>query len=403
MKDSFIPVLMGNDINVYSMARAFHQEYEIKSMVFCKTVSGPCNNSTILTLDAHPKMDTKDVFLEKINGFAEKNKEKKIILIGCGDSYVEVISSNLKYLRENIIAPYMSFDLIEPLTDKKTFYEMCEENGIDYPSTFIYEKETSPDADPGFSAPYIIKPADSVEYWRFPFEGQNKVFLVDTRDELKKTVSDIFASGYSKSIIVQEFIPGDDSNMRVLTSYSDRKGKVKLMALGHVLLEEHTPKGIGNHAVILNEYNRELYDKYKNLLEKLDYRGFSNFDIKYDPRDGKYKAFEINPRQGRSNFYVTNSGYNLAKMVVDEFLSGKEIQDTVLVSNKKLWIVIPKQVAFTYITDEECKNEMKELISKGEYVNPLFYEKDRSLKRTLSLFKSQLSHYAKYKKYMGGK
>ena len=403
MKDSFIPVLMGNDINVYSMARAFHQEYEIKSMVFCKTVSGPCNNSTILTLDAHPKMDTKDVFLEKINGFAEKNKEKKIILIGCGDSYVEVISSNLKYLRENIIAPYMSFDLIEPLTDKKTFYEMCEENGIDYPSTFIYEKETSPDADPGFSAPYIIKPADSEEYWRFPFEGQNKVFLVDTRDELKKTVSDIFASGYSKSIIVQEFIPGDDSNMRVLTSYSDRKGKVKLMALGHVLLEEHTPKGIGNHAVILNEYNRELYDKYKNLLEKLDYRGFSNFDIKYDPRDGKYKAFEINPRQGRSNFYVTNSGYNLAKMVVDEFLSGKEIQDTVLVSNKKLWIVIPKQVAFTYITDEECKNEMKELISKGEYVNPLFYEKDRSLKRTLSLFKSQLSHYAKYKKYMGGK
>lgn len=403
MKDSFIPVLMGNDINVYSMARAFHQEYEIKSMVFCKTISGPCNNSTILALDAHPKMDTKDVFLEKINGFAEKNKEKKIILIGCGDSYVEVISSNLKYLRENIIAPYMSFDLIEPLTDKKTFYEMCEENGIDYPSTFIYEKETSPDADPGFSAPYIIKPADSVEYWRFPFEGQNKVFLVDTRDELKKTVSDIFASGYSKSIIVQEFIPGDDSNMRVLTSYSDRKGKVKLMALGHVLLEEHTPKGIGNHAVILNEYNRELYDKYKNLLEKLDYRGFSNFDIKYDPRDGKYKAFEINPRQGRSNFYVTNSGYNLAKMVVDEFLSGKEIQDTVLVSNKKLWIVIPKQVAFTYITDEECKNEMKELISKGEYVNPLFYEKDRSLKRTLSLFKSQLSHYAKYKKYMGGK
>lgn len=403
MKDSFIPVLMGNDINVYSMARAFHQEYEIKSMVFCKTVSGPCNNSTILTLDAHPKMDTKDVFLEKINGFAEKNKGKKIILIGCGDSYVEVISSNLKYLRENIIAPYMSFDLIEPLTDKKTFYEMCEENGIDYPSTFIYEKVTSPDADPGFSAPYIIKPADSVEYWRFPFEGQNKVFLVDTRDELKKTVSDIFASGYSKSIIVQEFIPGDDSNMRVLTSYSDRKGKVKLMALGHVLLEEHTPKGIGNHAVILNEYNRELYDKYKNLLEKLDYRGFSNFDIKYDPRDGKYKAFEINPRQGRSNFYVTNSGYNLAKMVVDEFLSGKEIQDTVLVSNKKLWIVIPKQVAFTYITDEECKNEMKELISKGEYVNPLFYEKDRSLKRTLSLFKSQLSHYAKYKKYMGGK
>jgi len=403
MKNNFIPVLMGNDINVYSMARAFHQEYNIDSMVFCKSISGPCNNSKILELDAHPKMDTKEIFLDKVNTFAKNNSDKKIILIGCGDSYVEVISRNMHDLRENIIAPYMDFSKIEPLTDKKTFYEMCQEYGIDYPSTFIYEKETSTDIDPGFAAPYIIKPADSVDYWRFPFEGQDKVFLVNTKNELKLILNKIFESGYSKSVVVQEFIPGDDSNMRVLTSYSDRNSKVKLMALGHVLLEEHTPKGIGNHAVILNEYNKELYDKYKLLLEKLDYKGFSNFDIKYDARDEKYKAFEINPRQGRSNFYVTNSGYNLAKIIVDEYMFNKTDEDTLLVSNQKLWMVIPKQVAFKYIADEKCKNEMRKLISKGEYVNPLFYDKDKSLKRTLSLIKSQLSHYAKYKKYMGGK
>ena len=100
--------------------------------------------------------------------------------------------------------------------------------------------------------------------------------------------------------------------MRVLTSYSDRNGKVKMMCLGHVLLEEHTPHGLGNHAVIITEPNEELMMRVKNLLEDLHYVGFSNFDIKYDRRDGKYRFFEINTRQGRSNYYVTGSGFNVA-------------------------------------------------------------------------------------------
>ena len=75
--------------------------------------------------------------------------------------------------------------------------------------------------------------------------------------------------------------------MRVLTCYSDRRGKVKMMCLGHVLLEEHTPHGVGNHAVILTESCAEITDKFKKLLEDMNFVGFSNFDIKYDERDGK--------------------------------------------------------------------------------------------------------------------
>ena len=34
----FIPVLFGNDINVYSVARAFYEEYKVKSRVFGKAL-----------------------------------------------------------------------------------------------------------------------------------------------------------------------------------------------------------------------------------------------------------------------------------------------------------------------------------------------------------------------------
>lgn len=396
----FIPVLMGNDINVYSMARAFYDEYHLKSTVFCKILSGPCQDSDIMTLHPDAKIDTSEVFLQKINDFARKNIDKNILLIGCGDNYVEVISRNLEHLEKNIIAPYMPFEKIEPLTNKENFYKLCEENEIPYPATLLIYPQKEYEVN--FQPPFVIKPADSVEYWRNPFENQNKVFIVDTETELRLIVDKIFASGYQKTIIVQEFIPGNDTNMRVLTCYSNQNAKVELMALGHVLLEEHTPKGIGNHAVILNEFNAELCQSYQNLLEKIGYKGFSNFDIKYDARDGKYKAFELNPRQGRSNYYVTHSGYNLAKVIVDNYLKGIQKEKVEIVNNKKLWMVVPKKVAFKYIALEKYKKEMRALIESGNYVNPLLYDKDKNVVRRLRIAKNLFSHYAKFKKYYGG-
>ena len=400
MNKDFIPVLMGNDINVYSMARAFYDEYNKKSFVFCKTINGPCQDSDIMTLMADPKMDTKPVFLEKVNQFAREHIDKTILLVGCGDSYVEVISSNLENLENNIVAPYMSFDSIEPLTNKENFYKLCKEFEIDFPATCIanYGEEFTV----SFQAPFVIKAADSVEYWRYPFEGQDKVFIVKSHEALENIVQKIFASGYRKSIIIQEFIPGNDTNMRVLTCYSGRDAKVRLMALGHVLLEEHTPKGIGNHAVILNEYNEELCLKFKNFLEKIRYVGFSNFDIKLDTRDGKYKAFELNPRQGRSNYYVTNSGKNLSKILVDDYINKKESGGFEIVNTSKLWMVVPKGVAFKYIVQEKYRKEMKRLIESKDFVNPLLYHKDKNIMRKLRISKNLFSHYSKFKRYYGG-
>ena len=207
----------------------------------------------------------------------------------------------------------------------------------------------------------------------------------------------VYASGYPDTMIIQDFIPGDDSYMRVLTNYSDRNGKVKLMCMGHVLLEEHTPHGIGNHAVILNEPCGPIAEKIKAFLEDIGYVGFSNFDIKYDQRDGKYKVFEINCRQGRSNYYVTGAGYNIAKLLVEDRVEGKELP-FVLADNPSLWRVVPRKVAFAY-TVSDYHQEMKQLMQQGREVRPLFYDKDKPLMRTLRMEKNLLGHFKKFKQY----
>ena len=198
-------------------------------------------------------------------------------------------------------------------------------------------------------------------------------------------------------MVLQEFIPGDDSYMRVLTNYSDHNGKVKLMCLGHVLLEEHSPHGIGNHAVIITEHDEALEENIKALLESLHFVGFSNFDIKYDRRDGKYKAFEINCRQGRSNYYVTGAGHNIAKLVVEDYVEGKELP-FLMTKNRSLWRMVPRKVAFKF-TPKKYHQEMRALIKAGADCHSLVYSGDSSLKRRIRVWKNHLGNIKRFDQY----
>lgn len=398
--NKFIPLLFAGDINVYSVSRAFVEQYGIKPYVYGKFNSGPCAHSKIMNYEANSKADTQETFLKLVTNFADDNNDKKVLLIGCGDSYVQLISENKDNLPENVIAPYINIDFMNDLIHKEKFYEMCKKVGVDYPDTFVYKREMKKDFLIPFEAPYIVKPSNGIEYWRFPFETQKKVYIAKTREELECILEDVYRAGYTDSMIIQDFIPGDDTYMRVLTNYSDKHGKVKMMCLGHVLLEEHTPHGIGNHAVIITEHNENVEKQFRNLLENMNYVGFSNFDIKFDQRDGKYKVFEINTRQGRSNYYVTGAGANVAKYVVEDYIMDKPLEFC-SVTKKHLWLVVPKKVAFDYIKPQEYKREMKELIAAGEYVNPLLFRQDNGFVRRIRLFKSLMGHHFKFRKYLG--
>jgi D-aspartate ligase len=391
------PLLFGGDINVYSVARAFHEAYGLRSICFGKYASGPAYESAIIDYRVCAENEEAEAFCRNVKTVAEACKDKTVLLVACGDSYVKLAAENQEQFPKNVIAPYVSGEMINKLIHKERFYELCEKHGVDYPNTFVYRKDMGHDFELPFSAPYICKPSNGVAYWEHPFPGNEKVFRCRDRAHLLEVLDKVYAAGYPDSMIIQDFIPGDDTYMRVLTNYSDRHGHVKLMCLGHVLLEEHTPHGIGNHAVILGEVNEALCEKMKGFLEEIGFCGFSNFDIKFDQRDGKFKVFEINCRQGRSNFYVTGAGYNIATYLVEDLVQQKELPFT-LAKNPSLWRVVPRKVAFDYIIPQ-YHEMMKELMKARRECNPLFYAPDRALKRWLRLTKNQLGHIAKYKKY----
>ncbi len=391
----FVPLLLGADINVYSMARAFHEAYGVKTVAYGRYPSGPCYGSSIIDYRVSDRNSDPDKVLENVGHVSAQFPDKTILLLGCGDDYLTAIAANLGKYPENVVAPYVSLEQMEGLIHKERFYALCEEHGIDHPATFVYQKGMGHDFELPFPGPFVVKPAESATYWDHPFDTQKKAYILKTRAEVDQVIDDIYGHGYEDSLIIQDFIPGGDENMRVLTCYSDSEGKVRLMCLGHVLLEEHTRHGIGNHAVIITEPGGELYDTFRRFLEDIHFVGFSNFDIKFDPRDGKFKAFEINCRQGRSNYYVTGAGYNLAKFLVEDRVEHTAQPQPVLAQNRHLWMAIPKKVAYDYIPSR-FHSEMKALEKAGAYVNPLWYAADPAWLHKLRIYRIQRRQYGWY-------
>lgn len=322
----FQPVLLGSDINVYGMARSFHQEYGVKSVAIGKGILGPCTASKIVTVEVvEPNLEDDQVFVKTLLDFAKRyeGSGKKLLLVPCGDNYIKLLVRNQEKLRGTYVFECISEELLMRLSIKESFYQVCTEHGFAFPKTTTCSYENYKNVELPFDFPVIIKPSNSVAYWNCRFPHKKKVFVAQSREEFSAILEAIYSSSYKDHLILQEYIPGDDSNMRVMNCYCGRDGKVKLIALGNALLEEHSPEGIGSYAAIINGYDEKLNQQMKNFLEGIGYVGFANFDMKYDHRDGTYKLFEMNLRQGRSSYYVTAAGYNLAKWLVDDVLYHK--------------------------------------------------------------------------------
>lgn len=407
-KLNIIPVLIGADLNCYNVARAFHEEYGVKSYAFGRYAIGASNYTRIIKFTIVEHIDEPEVMIKTLTDFAAKHEDATLIAFGCTDDYASMLIHYGDRLRPRYIVPYIAPELFERLAYKASFYEDCDKNGILYPKTKIITPETELESaltkeSLGFAYPIIIKPSASAVYWRYPFDGMKKVYTATSAGEAEIIIRRIYASGYPEKIILQDRIPGDDSKMRVLTAYSDQNGKVRMMCLGHVLLEEHTPKGLGNHCAIITEENRPLMERFKAYLEETGFVGYSNFDIKYDERDGTYRAFEINLRLGRSNYYVTSSGCNIAKYIVEEYVLGKKTEGTYFCDNESFWHSVPKGVVYSYCRDQKLVLRAKAL-AKAKKAHPsLWYSPDVMLnpKRFFYLIMHGRNHYGKFKKYYG--
>ncbi len=397
----FDVVLLGTDIGIYALARAFHERYGLTSTVISRVVAGPINwSSFIETVELGEDAQRADTLaaLERV-GTERKAAGRTTLLLSNADSFSRMLSEQAEWLSQWYVVPAVDGPVLDMIADKIEFARVCQELGIPVPRTLVQDFSTAD--DPGWTPetvdltfPVVAKPAVGAAYEGLRFEGKNKIYKVDSPEELLDIFGRVRGAGFRDRFVVQELIPGDDTAMRSITAYVDQQGEVTLLATAQVLLQEHQPLAIGNPAAMVTTPYPDLMEQAERLLKHVGYRGFANFDVKVDPRDGVAKFFEVNPRIGRNNYYVTAAGANVAEVITGDLIEGREL-DQVVVRNEILYSVLPMFLLRRYLSPE-LKALVKKVTRKGVF-HPLVTHD--SLKRKAYVVAAKANYVKKYAKY----
>ncbi len=395
----FTLLIIGADANAYYMARCFHELTNRKAYLIAKNPIWFTDTSKILTISYNDNLREEKELLKVLDNFYNEHKDEKILLVSATENYIELISKNKDKLKNKYYFNYADNKIIETLSNKELFYKKYMDNGIiDLPKTIYLDLSKNDDIQIDFDYPIIVKAANVVAYRKLEFKGQNKIYKLNNHDELIETIKTIKNGGYLDTLIIQEYIPGDDSTLFDSVIYSDTTGKVKRITLAQIGLQEHKSNLVGNAAILINGYNqyedKNIVERITKLAEKIGITGFAEFDLKYDKKTNDFKLLEINPRQGRSSYYLTSLGCNLVELLKKDLIDHEKLEFEYL-DKEVLLSFVPKKIIEMYVVNKEYKEKALSLYSK--HINPIKYKKDFSLKRNYLLYKKDKRYFEDYK------
>lgn len=377
-----VPVLLGADLNAYSMAMSFADAYGVQSYVLARDKLAITSSSRFVRYGVVEGLDGREKALTALIELANRHEGDRLILVPCADWYTEMTENARDELRGRYFFNLPTFGVWKRVSDKASFAELLSEYGIAHPRTVILQKSSDAvsAASKELRPPFVIKPADSTEYWRHPFVKMRKTYFAYTLSEAREIAKMIFESGYGGKVILQQFF-GDSvtrgADASVLTTYSDISGRVIRAVLGDVLLEDRSPTATGNYSAIVTRELDGISHSLINMLNSIGYTGIANFDIL---RQGsKRVCLELNARQGRSFDYVRMAGVNLARLLVGD-MNGEKRKCRLEYSDG-VWSSVPWRTVRAFAPNKELLARAELLRRGGLLFSPYRHKLKESIGR----------------------
>ena len=393
----FVPVILGGDIGAYALGREFHEAYGCTSICLVKQPIGAILHSSIFR---HVPLDSlePDEVIAAVERIHEEDPARTILFLTNSEACIPAVLAvrdALPYVR----TPTPSRDVIDQVSHKDRFAELCREHGLDAPaSETVRLAGTDAIAACELPFPVVAKPAFSPEYAGYMSRGFKKVYFIERQAQLDELWRDLRAAGFAGTFIVQELIGGDDTYMDSVTLYIDSNGRPTLFGGANVLLEDHAPSMLGNPVAMITTSMPEVWQRCAEMLCAVGYRGYANFDVKRDPKTGRMLFLEVNPRIGRNSYYVCAAGVNPMRACVEDLVRGRALEP-MRAENEILYTLVPLRLLRHYVRDEQLRARMERLVRERKVFDPQRYDKDRSIRRVADVLLTEWNQVRKFKRY----
>ena len=402
-RQDILPVIIGGDFGVYGIGRCFNEAFGCRCICVGSQPTESITRSHFFDVRHVSAHATDAQLLDTLMTIAGEHPDKKLILMANHDIFSAFVARNMDKLSRHYALPFPNLEVMNRLTDKAEFARACERAGIDTPGTVVVDfsdamNEAWVAPEIPFTFPVVAKAANGEPYDVLEFEGKRKIWFIDTPAELAKLWETLKKAGFRDTFLVQELVPGDNTAMRSITAYVDSRGEVTLIGSARVLLEDHAPTMIGNPVAMITEDFPQLWADACALLTENGYRGFANFDVKIDPRDGRALFFEVNPRIGRNNWYMAAAGANPMIPMVADLIDGQACEQT-QATDEILDTMVPDSLLLRYITDSDLRGRVKRIIREGRRFDLLLNPAEKDLRRNLIVWLQKQNHRRKFARY----
>ena len=252
-----------------------------------------------------------------------KRFPSKPALLLTADAHVVEVANNLDIIKKYYRCILPPLELVDLLMDKVKFSTLAMKNGYKIPKTiFISDREKLDHIEQYFTFPFVLKP--------YLLHSRK----INSSSELREYLR-TFSYINFKSMIIQEWIPGEDDHLYFCFLFFDEERKIRAKFMARKIRQY--PLEYGTTSFCVSTHNQNLMKRSIKIFEDLDYCGFCSIEYKYHKKMNEY--FIMEPTVGRFNQQIALTrvaGVNFPLAML-KYLYGERVKSAEQL-NKKYWI-----------------------------------------------------------------